>query len=154
MLCRQLPGGHRQAVLPQELRIQVINWSHLQLSHLGAGKVIAYLQTWAWWPKMGAMTKQQLSKCHGCIQKTRPANPQRISEAFYVHAKEAPGEEICIDFCGPFPTTEQGFKYVLVIIDSFSSFVMYRPMTSKAHLELVRTLWADWICVFGRPKGP
>ena len=57
VLCRQLPGGHRQAVLPQELRIQVINWSHLQLSHLGAGKVIAYLQTWAWWPKMGAMTK-------------------------------------------------------------------------------------------------
>ena len=70
-----------------------------------------------------------------------------------MHPKEAPGEEFCIDFCGPFPATEQGFKYVLVIIDSFSSYVLYKPMTSKTHLELVRTLWSDWICPYGRPRG-
>ena len=101
VLCQALPESARQAVLPRAVRLSIIQWAHLHLSHLGAEKVISYLQTIAWFPGMTALVKQEIARCHGCLQKQRPAKPHRIQEAYYVHPKTAPGEEICIDFCGP-----------------------------------------------------
>lgn len=51
-----------------------------------------------------------------------------------------PWQVICLDFIGPFPSTSSGHKYLLVVTDYFSKFVLMfrlRTATSKALTKII-----------------
>jgi len=41
-----------------------------------------------------------------------------------------------IDFCGPFAATKEGYKYILVAVEAFSSWPIAIPMKSQTALEV------------------
>jgi hypothetical protein len=62
-----------------------------------------------------------------------------------------PWDHIVIDLIGPFITTEDGFNFVLIVVDVLTRFIVLRPIQSKSAEEIAMTLlhlFAD----FGAPK--
>ena len=54
-----------------------------------------------------------------------------------------------IDVAGPLPESS-GFKYILVLVDGFSSFASLVPLKSITGAE---SLFHKWICMFGPPQS-
>ncbi|KAJ8942792.1 hypothetical protein NQ318_013007 [Aromia moschata] len=58
----------------------------------------------------------------------------------------SPFERIAIDVAGPFPETDNGNKYIVVVMDYFSKLPL--PFQTK-RLTVADALIKDWICRFG-----
>ena len=66
--------------------------------------------------------------------------------AFYSHF-----DRICVDTIGPLPTDDDSKKYILVIIDAFSRFVMLRAISDTTAKSAIDGL-IEWIGLFGTPS--
>ena len=93
-------------------------------------KVVAYLaaRNQKPWPSMRAHVKQFVKQCP-CCQKMSQLKPV-IQARPFTTAAYSPWERINIDAVGPLPTTTDGHKYIIVIIDCFTRFVELYPATT------------------------
>src|SRR3990167_470739 len=64
---------------------------------------------------------------------------------------ELPMDHIGIDLAGPLPTTEDGYNYVLVVIDVCTKFTFLRALKSKLATEIAQSLF-ELFCDVGFPK--
>ena len=60
-------------------------------------------------------------------------------------------EIIQLDFRGPLPTSENGYKYNLTIIDLFTGFNYNIFCYGLDHLEIIKSI-TKYISIFGKPK--
>jgi hypothetical protein len=58
---------------------------------------------------------------------------------------------VASDFCGPFKITKQGYKYIQVITDLYSKFMIMVPHPSKHTAQAANGLVNEWCCKFGIP---
>ena len=63
----------------------------------------------------------------------------------------APMERIAMDILGPFPVTENGNKYILVICDYFTKWVEAIPIPNQEASTVAESGVNKFICVFGVP---
>jgi transposase InsO family protein len=69
----------------------------------------------------------------------------------YVTNGVKPMYELCIDTVGPFPRDEEGFMYIVVIIDSFTRYVtLHRCKDTTA--RAAGTALFDHCCIYGVSK--
>ena len=59
-------------------------------------------------------------------------------------------ERVHVDLLGPLPDNE-GYKYLLVMVDSFSGFMRVCPLENKEASQVVRGFLSHWIGLFGPP---
>ena len=88
------------------------------------------------------------TECAVC-QKLRA--PRVYSSDMASTAANAPCESVFIDYFGPV-REEKGFKYILVMLDRFSRFVVYVPTRDVTCETTVREIIDRWMCMFGVPK--
>ena len=60
---------------------------------------------------------------------------------------------IILDFRGPLPMQKNGYKYILVMVDAFTGYVSLCPTRTNKHQDIITTLLARWIAIFGQPKA-
>jgi transposase InsO family protein len=82
------------------------------------------------------------------VVKTNSPQPAPVQS---FSSPQAPIVRIALDYCGPFPETPEGNKYLLVIIDHFSRFVRLFPVGEATSLNSVRCL-RTFIGEEGLPK--
>jgi transposase InsO family protein len=61
-------------------------------------------------------------------------------------------ERIHVDLAGPFSPSEEGFKYVMIIVDSFTSWVVLVGLLDKASKSTMAAIRDGWITVYGAPS--
>ena len=60
---------------------------------------------------------------------------------------------IHLDIVGPLPSsTEKNYKYILVVVDSFSNWCESFPMQTQDAVEVARILFEEIICIYGAPR--
>jgi transposase InsO family protein len=59
---------------------------------------------------------------------------------------------ISMDFCGPYPESVHGNKYVLVIVDQFTKYVILTPCAQANARTAYRALYEKIICSYGCPE--
>lgn len=64
---------------------------------------------------------------------------------------EGPRDLISVDFCGPYPTGQGGMRYLLVVLDTFTKFVVIYPLTKASAKITIKSLFEDYIPTYGRP---
>ena len=56
--------------------------------------------------------------------------------------------QLGVDLMGPFAETDEGYKYVMTVVDYFSKWVVCKPLVDKSAISVTIVLW-ELICQFG-----
>ena len=119
-------------------------------SHLGFKKTYECVKEYLYWPNMMNDVKSYVKKCHICkISKYDHTNKCVMGE---FPKSEQPFERIHTDIMGPFKKARFGYKYVLVIVDSFSRYIVAKPLTKKCSKGIIEILSNEIIKKFGTPN--
>lgn len=138
----------KEIVTSPDLRTETIRQVHAE-GHYGIKTVVEkiYHDLHRWWPEMHKDVAAQIGACASCQKYTvskRGFHPLRSPEA------ALPGDWWQIDLIH-LPTSVNGYSYILVIIDLFTSYVLTRALKTRTAEETASHLlqiWADW----GPPK--
>ena len=61
-----------------------------------------------------------VSGCDICEERKNPSRKKRSHMKIFLSGE--PFEKIAVDIAGPFPKSEHGYAYILVLMDYFSKF--------------------------------
>lgn len=141
-----------QLVLPACRRAPLIRLAHEGLSggHLGIRRALAQVQRRAYWPGWRDDVYIQLRRCSTCAQYIRGKPPrQGPLQSFMVGE---PMECLAIDVTGPHPVSNQGHRYILTVMDHFTTWAEAYPMRNQESITVARLLVDQWISRFGCPR--
>lgn len=91
------------------------------------------------------------SRCVKCSARKAP-NP-RPRAPLIQEAATFPFERVAIDITGPFPTTERGHKYILVVSDYFTRWVEAFPLKTQESKEVANSLVHNFFSRYGIPSA-
>ena len=82
-------------------------------------------------------------------------NPQCKPRAPLVPSKVgSPGERLAMDVVRPFPKSDQGSKYVLIISDYLTRWTEAYPIPNQEAVTIAETLVKEYICRYGVRSRP
>ena len=78
--------------------------------------------------------------------------PSRHKAKFTYFKPTGPNQIVAIDFIGPLPITNQGYKNILVMIDLYDGYVKLIPTTSQTTAEWIFS-FMKWTYTEGLPNA-
>ena len=143
----------RQLMVPLSLRQELLHAYHDSPMgcHQGFDRTYQRLKQKYWWTTMAKDIKDYIQSCDTCqkikhqYHATRtPLLPLPTSERF---------QRIHMDFLGSLPTTSEGHKHILLIVDAFTKWPEAFPMKSTHASEVARVFFDEFICRYGAPTS-
>ena len=141
-----------QLVLPHCLRDDVLQELHsgVVIGHLGEEKMLRQLKERFYWPGMYEDVKNWCQTCPTCVTKKSPVPkgraPMQTVQAGY------PMQVIAVDITGPFPESEAGNTYVLVVGDYFTKWMEAFPIPDQEATTVAAKLVDEVYCRFSPPE--
>ena len=153
VLCRKFRESRgasaiTQIVLPSPLRSKVL--SHLHSGHLGVKRTLEKVKERFYWPSYVADVECFVRECEQC-QRRNPPNPLPRAPFETIKANH-PFQIVTWDIMGPLPTSETGFKYILVVTDVFTKWVEAFPLKSTGAETLATVFVDEVVSRFGVPS--
>ncbi|EZG42922.1 KRAB-A domain protein, partial [Gregarina niphandrodes] len=115
---------------------------------MGARKLLSALSRKYILPNGISACERAVQGCHSCMQR-KP--PQKKLGKMRSTPPSTPWSTVALDFCGPYPTSESGMRYVLVITDQFTKWVELIPTKDQLSLTVVQVFYERIICRHGCP---
>ena len=134
-------------IVPISMQREVVYSSHNPVTsgHLGIKKTLSKIQRSFYWYKMKDTVYTWVRKCASCGARKRPGKtPKAALKEFRVGA---PMDRVCIDVCGPFPLSEQGNKYILVVGDCFTRWIEAYGMPDQTAKTIANILTKEFFRV-------
>lgn len=120
------------------------------IGHLGIDATYNKLKTNnITWANMKNDIKTYIQQC-SCCQKMSHIK-HHIEMAPFTTASYSIMDTISIDAIGPLPTTEDGYSYIIVIVDTFSRFVILAPARDTTANSAADAI-LKWCGLFGFPS--
>lgn len=143
----------KQLAVPRCLRDDVLRSYHDSIAggaHLGLDRTYRAIQLKYFWPKMYQNVADYIRACDSCQHSKKSTNPHRAPLV------NMPVEDTFIrlhmDILGPLTTSNEGYKYILLIVDSFSKFPEAFPLKTQDSKEIANVLFAEIFARYGAPK--
>ena len=142
----------KQLVVPHQLQNDVLRSYHdsITAGHQGLERTYQAVRMKYFWKNMFGDIQTYIKTCEDCQQVKRnyhshqaPLRPLEIEEPFAT---------LHIDHIGPFPTSSEGYKYCLLVIDRFTKFPECFPTKSTDAVETARIIYQQIICRYGFPR--
>lgn len=150
-LLKRVQGSKKLPVVPETLRHEVITHYHSSPTcpHFGIRKTVGKIQEKFWWKNMRRDVMDFIKRCRQC-QLSKPVyeKPQGFMLST---SSQRPWEVLAMDLLGPFPESEDGNIYILVVTDHFSKYsliYLLKRATGRVLASLLRQIY----CMFGAPK--
>ena len=142
---------YNQICIPEELRDIILQSLHdlKTTGHASAMKMYHSALRRFWWPGMYTQFENYVKSCKICLTATKGHYPR-------IALKSLPTpnqifECIHIDLLA-IKTVSNKNKYMLVMVDSLSKFLVVKCLRSKHSLQISKSLLSDWFFRFGFPK--
>ena len=132
------------------LRRKALREAHDGTAHRGIESTLTYLASRYWFPVMDKFVCRYIMQCQRCQRFARshpldfPNYAFTISDIF-THWN--------VDFAGPFPKDQFGFKYVCVAVEQVSRWAEIRCSLTNTAADAANFLYHDIVCRFGIPKS-
>lgn len=140
-------------VVPKGLRRQIISRIHTAptTGHAGVFKTHKKLQTQFYWPKMHSDVVAYVRHCAVCamhkVEQKRPpgymGSRPKVSKPFQL---------VSTDLIGPLPRSTRGYRYILVVADYYSKFVLTFPLRNATAQGVTTHIKNDLFLLFGVPQ--
>lgn len=140
-------------VVPKDFRNKVYEECHDEVTagHLGVMKTYLRVRQRYYWPKMKADIARYVKSCLVC-QKNKPDNCKPAGFMGRSRLVSEPWSMISADLIGPLPRSTRGYRYILVILDTFSKFCLLYPLRSATAALVAQHLENDIFMIYGIPK--
>ena len=141
----------RQAVaLPEALVNTVLKSFHdtLQGAHAKPAQMYEYLKRYFFWRKMKKDIQQHCNKCIVCI--TNKTHPVKVARG-HLLIPQYPMHIVYIDIAASLETSVDGKKYIIILVDSFSKWLMTIPISSMTALNVAKQINERFFQVVGNP---
>jgi hypothetical protein len=140
-------------VVSKSERIKILRQCHDDPTsgHPGILKTFYRVSQKFYWPKMKYDIARYVRKCSVCLRcKPDQNKPAGLMQPHQVASK--PFEIVTCDLIGPLPRSNRGYKFILVIVDSFSKFTLAIPLRNSTASFVCRAIEENWLLVYGHPK--
>lgn len=148
-------NGHvviRQLAVPMSMRDQIMHDHHGELmgaGHQGFDRTYSLIRQKYYWPRMYKELQAYIKSCDSCQkakgphqQTTPPLTPMPIESKF--HRWHMDILELA--------TTKQGYRYVLLMVDSLTRWMEAIPLKTQEASEVASVIYRDLICRYGAPR--
>ena len=148
-------GFHTVVVAPRSMHTDIMRGCHNSPmgGHVGITKTLDAIQQTFWWPNMREDVTRWIANCMTCQEVKDPvhwhAHRQPMKE---MPVCDAPNQRVHIDLFGPLKTNDAGKKYVMVMADAFSKYVVLHAIANKEAVTVAKTLHEKWNLLFGPPR--
>ena len=138
--------------IPESLRDAYFKHFHSKLGcHEGIYRTYQRIKRYIFFPHLFKHVKNFVSNCHICL-KAKPSHlPLNALGEFPI--PDACFERIHVDILGPLPKSRCNFNYILVIVDAFSRYSVFKPIRHKNSRTVVNHLKREIVEKFGKPKS-
>ncbi|XP_068162216.1 uncharacterized protein [Antennarius striatus] len=135
--------------VPPQKQLKVLIQEAHGPCHVGTDETLRRLCGW-WHPFMRTIVKSELQDCsvcnrHNCLPTTKPPPGVQDQEV------TAPGQVISMDFTDMIQSVN-GYRYLLVIVDSFSGWPEAYPCRAETAASVVKHLVNHYIPTHGFPR--
>ena len=140
-----------QLVAPREMRLRLFELVHAGPTggHLGIKRTLAAIRQRVFWPYCKSDIKRWCAECNICAQiKPGPGFRARMRHVPYGSV----GDRIGIDILGELPETENGNKYIVVICEYFTKWVVAVALPNQTAQTVADALMVHYISIFGIPR--
>lgn len=139
-------------VIPKEDRAKIIHMCHDEptAGHLGSFKTFSRVQNQFYWPKMRQDISKYVARCRVC-QTTKSDNQRPAGMMGSRRGVDRPWKMIAADLLGPLPRSTSGYKYILVVTDTFSKFTVLFPLRAATSSLVAKHLEQNIFLMFGIP---
>jgi hypothetical protein len=135
-----VPEGKREEVLK-------LNHDHKLAGHPGISRTLSRLKERYSWPYMAIDAINHVNKCEICAKRKSYGATKAPLKSMPTTNKVM--QMIAADICGPVTESKQGFKYILVITDYASRYVITVPMIDQTARTIAKHLVYDVFTIFG-----
>ena len=145
-------NNHMVPLIPKAMQQDMLQYFHTAnvFHHQGVDKMSNNISHYAYWPAMRQDIKKYCGECDSChSSKIKREKAQGKIQQF---PATKPFQQIAIDIVGYLPTTNEGNRYLLTIIDGFTRFVTAIPLKSISAVAVARAFVNHWIYIYGPPK--
>ena len=140
-------------VVPQSKVKEVLELSHDHLlsGHLGISRTIARVLRQYTWPTVRHDVEQYVKTCIHCVRRkshgasTAPLHPLQPANHIW--------ERIAMDVVGPVPESIKGHKYILVVADYATRYVITIPMVDQKASTIASHFANKIISRYGAPES-
>ena len=119
-LARQRPNIYCELVIPASMRNEILQSCHDDplSGHLGFKKTYNKLRERLHWKNMYSDCD---FRCKSCVDCATKKTPKQLSKAPSLPIPaNYPFEKVAVDVLGPFPTSENNNKYIIIFTDTFT----------------------------------
>lgn len=123
---------------------------HDENCHVGYDKTLNKIREHFWFPGMAAFVKKYIFHCLVCVKKKGHHGPKQ-GLLHPINKSAIPFNTVHLDCTGPFPTSNDGHKHILLLVDGFTNCCLLKPLKSLHSSELVPII-RETITIFGTPS--
>ncbi len=138
-------------MIPETLVPTVLHLAHnaIGAGHPGRERTLSSLRTNYYWPTMKIDVERHVDRCVKCAQyKGVPSGPAPILQ---YPPPSQPFDAVSIDVL-QLPPSYQGSKFLLVMIDHFSRYVVLVPLKEKSARAVAHAIVSKLICEHSSPR--
>ena len=146
-------GERFRICVPRNLRDNVMwNFHDAQTAgHMGVRRTLDKInKSQYYWPHLRKSVHDYVTSCNICEERKHPSKKKRAYMKTYLSGVKF--ERITVDIAGPFPKTNSGFVYILVIADYFTKFTEIFPLRDIEAETEANTIFRGWIQRYGCPQ--
>ena len=150
----QYTGIVRKVIcVPDKLQLEIIREVHSSPSggHWGLDKTLARIKERFYFLDLRMQVQLYINQCVECARVNTeigrlPKSPLQPYAAKYV------GEQINLDFSGPYSRRTHQYRYYILVTDKFSGFIMCRACKNLRASHIVDILMESWFNLFSIPQ--
>lgn len=146
---RKLKNGKILWAVPRAVRWQICRLCHDQAGHAGTENTITRIQENYWFAKMRRYVAKYIKACLNCSY-YKQSSQKKQGKLHPIEKINVPYHTLHVDHVGPFETSSRGNKFILVIVDAFTKFVVIEPVKSQKTTPVVQA-FQRLMCLFGVP---
>ncbi|KAM7306521.1 Transposon Tf2-6 polyprotein [Ixodes scapularis] len=128
-------------VVPASLREEIFQACHDDptAGHLGYSRTLARIRDKYYWPRFPKTVHLYTRSCHECQRRKKPpTKPAGLLQP--IPAPTTPFQQIGMDLLGPFPTSTQGNRWIIVATDYLTRYAETKALPSGTAVEVAKFL--------------